>query len=652
LTGQHTAQLSEHFKHVLVVSGDERIRRLLNIPLGSILPGAQVEAADPDQISVPSLEGIDLIVLGLSQEWHDAKAWLTSCKVSQFPPMISVDFAARVAAAVELMRLGVADYIDSNELDEERLTNALFLAAGVEPGAEEAPAEFERTGVAQHVSSADIPDIPDVAQPSAPVSDATQVSPYLTAAMSDQTQVSPHIQTPVSDQTGKTEVIPNVASMADASPDVSPSVEPAVVAPQPGAEAHTNVFSHVVDSQKAPPDDEPGVQATVQLSGDAIRQLQQRAALAAEDDESPEAEALDKKEITDSGFMMGGEEHLDFEVGSNTNESPHVNGMPKKGQFEVNERFDVKNGDDSGKQAAPFSGAWLRMPDSVGEQAWPFSAEDMEEGAAILGNYRILEFLGVGGMASVFKAQRISDDRLFAIKLLDPSMADDNVRERFKMEFDILQTIKHKHVVSMEEQVDEGQWIYTVMEYLPGGDLKSRIRRRLKREEAVRYASQIAAALEAAHERGVLHRDLKPANVLFRSDGTLALVDFGVAKDTRGDDKGLTKEGQMVGTPYYASPEQATGADMNMRSDLYALGIILFEMLEGRRPFVGDTSLQVLMAHVKEPVPLLSQEWDALNDVLTQLLAKSPADRFPDGRSVVKALSEASPGDVPADLLE
>ena len=97
--------------------------------------------------------------------------------------------------------------------------------------------------------------------------------------------------------------------------------------------------------------------------------------------------------------------------------------------------------------------------------------------------------------------------------------------------------------------------------------------------------------------------------------------------------------------------EQATGAKMDKRSDLYALGVILFEMLEGRRPFIGDTSLQVLMAHVKDPVPLLSQEWDALNDVLAQLLAKSPADRFPDGQSVVMALSEASPGDVPANLL-
>jgi serine/threonine-protein kinase PpkA len=108
----------------------------------------------------------------------------------------------------------------------------------------------------------------------------------------------------------------------------------------------------------------------------------------------------------------------------------------------------------------------------------------------------------------------------------------------------------------------------------------------------------------------------------------------------------------MVGTPYYASPEQATGAIVDQRSDLYALGVILFEMLEGRRPFVGDTSLKVLMSHVKDPVPLLSQEWDALNDVLAQLLAKDPNDRLPNGAAVVHALEEASPGDVPTGLLE
>jgi serine/threonine protein kinase len=587
LAGQYQAQLSEHFKRVVVMSADESVRRLLYKPLASILPNAQVDSVAPDQVSALALEAIDLIVFGCSREWDGAKAWIIANSANKLPSMISVDFAARVSAAVEMMRLGVADYVDSNEMDIERLTKALSLAAGTTLMTDQTPQAVERIDVAQYISSGGVP--PAVA-PSAP----------------DDTQVS--------------------------------------------------AFSYVIGGQEKSADNGPRVETTVQLSGDAIRKLQQQyvepAAKPNQPPQAPAAKEVGKKKQMDSGFSMGGKDRQDVEVDSHANEPSNPNGMPRQNQFEINERSYTEK-DKSGKNAvAPFSGAWLRMPDSVEEQAWPFSAEDLEEGTAILGKYRVLEFLGVGGMASVFKAQRISDDRLFAIKLLDPTVSDDNVRKRFKLEFDLIQKIKHKNVVSMEEQVDEGQWIYTVMEYLPGGDLKSRIRRHLRREEAVRYASQIAASLEAAHKQGVLHRDLKPANVLFRSDGTLALVDFGGAKDTLDGGIRLTKEGQMIGTPYYASPEQATGAKMDKRSDLYALGVILFEMLEGRRPFIGDTSLQVLMAHVKDPVPLLSQEWDALNDVLAQLLAKSPADRFPDGQSVVMALSEASPGDVPADLLQ
>ena len=107
----------------------------------------------------------------------------------------------------------------------------------------------------------------------------------------------------------------------------------------------------------------------------------------------------------------------------------------------------------------------------------------------------------------------------------------------------------------------------------------------------------------------------------------------------------------MVGTPFYASPEQATGARMDGRSDLYALGVIFYEMLQGQRPFTGDTSMQVLMAHVKDPIPLLPEQFDDLNDVLAQLLAKKPADRFPDGLQVVEALTESSSDDVPDNLL-
>jgi len=160
--------------------------------LSSILSAAQVDSVDPSQASESSLDDIDLIVFGLSQEWVSAKVWLTSCKTNKLPPMIGIDFAASVASAVEMMRLGAADYVDSNEMDVERLTKALSLAAGTELIADHASDEIEHTGVVSQVSPSEIPDIPDIPQQSAPASDATQVSPYLSAAMSDQTQVSPY----------------------------------------------------------------------------------------------------------------------------------------------------------------------------------------------------------------------------------------------------------------------------------------------------------------------------------------------------------------------------------------------------------------------------------------------------------------------------
>ena len=591
MTGQHTALLSEKFRHVLLISGDDVAVGGIKKLLDTVLPGVDLRAVNPEQESIPPLADLNLIILGLGGQWARVSPELATLSKEDKPPCIAVDYAASINRSVDIMRQGAADYLDGKELDDQQLIDALVRI---------------NTGEGS-------------------LSDAHNESRGLTedSALHD-----------------RTEILATIDELNDVD----------AVAEKRGLLGHiTQVFNQIKDTFEPAKAREFEDEATVQLSGEALRKLQEQARQTAKDatpDDVPETESaaarpelsLDIEELPDV------EEEV--QLGPHTERSPHVGHYPGKGQFDISQR----SGEDESTQS-PFSAAWIRQSDTTGGKAWPFTAEDIEQGHAFLGDYRILSFLGVGGMASVFKAQRVKDDHLFAIKLLDPSMADDKVKERFRLEFEILQSIRHKHVVRMEEQVEEGGLMYTVMEYLPGGDLKSRIRRSLNRHEAVRYASQIASALHAAHEHGVLHRDLKPANVLFRTDGTLALVDFGVAKDTKGEDRELTREGQMVGTPFYASPEQATGARMDGRSDLYALGVIFYEMLQGQRPFTGDTSMQVLMAHVKDPIPLLPEQFDDLNDVLAQLLAKKPADRFPDGLQVVEALTESSSDDVPDNLL-
>lgn len=552
-----------------------------------VLPDADLRSINPDREPLPAFDDKDLIVLALGKKWARIVPEIVSSGQPDQPPCIGIDYAPSINRAVEVMRQGAADYIDGNELNAQRLTDTLVRINSAEAG--------------NHSSAESDPAVHD-----------------------------------------RTEILSTIDHLAD--DDVEKE--------KTGVFGHiTQIFNKVTAASEEGQPGKVESEPTVQLSGEAIRKIQEEA-LQARKDSGRGDQARSVAEVNLQIEELPDVEDP-YQFGPHTEKSPHVSNLPQRGQYEY--RGKDAAGSKPGRQGkstdSAFSGAWIRQSDTTGGRAWPFTAEDIEQGNAFLGNYRVLGFLGVGGMASVFKAQRMADDRLFAIKLLDPSMSDDNVKERFKLEFEILQSIKHKHVVSMEEQVEDGELIYTVMEYLPGGDLKSRIRRSLNRQEAVRYASQIAAALHAAHQHGVLHRDLKPANVLFRSDGTLALVDFGVAKDTKGQDRELTREGQMVGTPFYASPEQATGSKMDQRSDLYALGVIFYEMLQGCRPFVGDTSLQVLMAHVKDPIPLLPAELDDLNDVLAQLLAKKPSDRFEDGHVVVQALAESSPHDVPRDLL-
>ena len=272
-----------------------------------------------------------------------------------------------------------------------------------------------------------------------------------------------------------------------------------------------------------------------------------------------------------------------------------------------------------------------------------------------LGRYQIAELIGRGGMASVFKAYDSQLDRDVAIKVLpsfdteDPTFVD-----RFRQEAQAVAKLKHPNIIQVHDLGEDKGFHYIVMEYVTGGTLIDRMRSRLSVTEALDLLSPLADALDSAHGQGVVHRDIKPGNVLLDEDGKPILSDFGLARMLESS-AALTRPDSVLGTPEYISPEQALGRPADHRSDLYALGIMLYQMLLGRTPFRGETPTETLMAHIHQPVPMPS-DLDATIDrrvqsALAKALAKDPDDRYQSANALVEALAVASARvEVPADL--
>jgi serine/threonine protein kinase len=208
---------------------------------------------------------------------------------------------------------------------------------------------------------------------------------------------------------------------------------------------------------------------------------------------------------------------------------------------------------------------------------------------------------------------------------------------RFLQEYEIAQRIATPHVVRLYDLgvSDEHAWL--VMEYFPLGDLRRRMRAGVAPREALRLTALIARALDIIHTAGVLHRDLKPGNILLRADGGLALTDFGLSKDAALA-LDVTDTGTIFGTPHYMSPEQGHAEPIDARSDLYSLGVILFEMLTGEKPFRAENPMAIVYKHRKEPIPQLPQSLQAVQPLLEKLLAKEPAQRFENAALAAQAL--------------
>jgi serine/threonine protein kinase len=253
----------------------------------------------------------------------------------------------------------------------------------------------------------------------------------------------------------------------------------------------------------------------------------------------------------------------------------------------------------------------------------------------MLGPYQIISQIGEGGMATVYKAYQPSMDRNVAIKVLPGQLAESaEFTQRFQQEARIIAKLEHPHILPVFDYGESGGITYLVMRYLDAGTLRDRMEngRPLPLDEIDRLFTQLADALSYAHSYGIIHRDLKPSNALIDSQGNLFLTDFGIAKLLESASPRLTQTDAIMGTPAYISPEQAQAARVNQRSDIYSLGIILYEMVTGRVPFVAETPLAVILKHVSDPLPLPSSLkpdiLESIEKVVLKALAKEPNDRF------------------------
>jgi len=252
----------------------------------------------------------------------------------------------------------------------------------------------------------------------------------------------------------------------------------------------------------------------------------------------------------------------------------------------------------------------------------------------MLGSYRIIEQVGKGGMATVYKAYQPSMDRNVAIKVLPRQLAESaEFAARFQQEARIIARLEHPHILPVFDFGESDGVTYFVMRYLEAGTLKTKMEAGpLSLNEIDRLFTQLAEALNYAHGHGIVHRDLKPANALIDGSGNLFLTDFGIAKLLESASPRLTQTDAILGTPAYISPEQAKAESINQRSDIYSLGIILYEMVTGSVPFVADTPLAVILKHISDPLPPPSVRKkdipEPIEHVILKALAKDPSDRF------------------------
>src|SRR5581483_5191831 len=301
--------------------------------------------------------------------------------------------------------------------------------------------------------------------------------------------------------------------------------------------------------------------------------------------------------------------------------------------------FAVTSAEGVGASPAPISDTALRL------------AQLFPPGTVLGSRYEILRVLGEGGMGAVYQARDRELDRLIALKVIRPELAGNPaILQRFKQELILARHITHKNVVRIYDLGEADGIKFITMEYVDGEDLRTLLKHhgKFSSVEAVRIIEQICRALEAAHAEGVIHRDLKPQNVMRDGQGRIVVMDFGLARSL--EEPGMTQTGALVGTLEYMSPEQALGATLDQRSDLFAVGLIFFELLTGRVPYKADTALASLMKRTQErAVPASDIDNSvpkSLSVIVSRCLERDPAHRYQNAHDLLQHLEtwESHPG--------
>jgi serine/threonine protein kinase len=280
-----------------------------------------------------------------------------------------------------------------------------------------------------------------------------------------------------------------------------------------------------------------------------------------------------------------------------------------------------------------------------------------EEAIKRIGDYEILGVLGSGGMGKVFKVRNVISDRIEAMKILLPDLAGrQDLADRFLREIKLLAGLNHPNIAALRTALSLNNQLVMVMEYVEGTTLAARLEQGpISVADAVNYTDQLLGALSYAHRQKVIHRDIKPSNMMLTPEGVVKLMDFGIARS--GTDRGLTMTGTTMGSLFYMSPEQVKGQATDARSDLYSLGVSLYELVTGERPFRADSDYSLMAAHLQQPprppIELRSDLPPALNEIILMAIAKDPGQRFQSAdafRNAINSTRAALPTALPPKL--